>query len=215
MLILASNSPRRRQLIALGGWTYQVIPVKVDERLKPGEAPDDYVLRLARKKARSAAQRAPQGSLVIAADTAVVNNAQILGKPSSYAHAADMLRGLCGHYHQVFTGLAVMQVDSGKLITEKCVTEVLMRAYSEAEIQAYVASGDPLDKAGAYAIQHSGFNPVERLEGCFTNVVGLPLCHLTPMLREFGLEPPDDLTRECRSSPGYHCQLSALVRGGI
>ena len=215
MLILASNSPRRQQLIALEGWTYQVIPAEVDERLKPGEAPDDYVLRLAQEKARSAAQRAPQGSLIVAADTAVVDNAQILGKPTSPAHAADMLRGLLGHFHQVFTGLAVMHVESSKLVTDKCITDVLMRAYNEEEIQAYVASGDPLDKAGAYAIQHSGFSPVESLEGCYTNVVGLPLCHLTPMLREFNLEPPNDLTGQCRSSSGYHCQLSTLILGGM
>jgi len=215
MLILASNSPRRRQLIALEGWTNQVMPAEVDERLKPGEAPDDYVLRLAQEKARSAAQRAPQGSLIVAADTAVVDNAQILGKPTSPAHAADMLRGLRGHFHQVFTGLAVMHVESSKLVTDKCITDVLMRAYNEEEIQAYVASGDPLDKAGAYAIQHSGFSPVESLEGCYTNVVGLPLCHLTPMLREFNLEPPNDLTGQCRSSSGYHCQLSTLILGGM
>ena len=215
MLILASNSPRRQQLIALEGWTYQVIPAEVDERLKPGEAPDDYVLRLAQEKARSAAQRAPQGSLIVAADTAVVDNAQILGKPTSPAHATDMLRGLRGHFHQVFTGLAVMHVESSKLVTDKCITDVLMRAYNEEEIQAYVASGDPLDKAGAYAIQHSGFSPVESLEGCYTNVVGLPLCHLTPMLREFNLEPPNDLTGQCRSSSGYHCQLSTLILGGM
>jgi len=215
MLILASNSPRRQQLIALEGWTYQVIPAEVDERLKPGEAPDDYVLRLAQEKARSAAQRAPQGSLIVAADTAVVDNAQILGKPTSPAHAADMLRGLRGHFHQVFTGLAVMHVESSKLVTDKCITDVLMRAYNEEEIQAYVASGDPLDKAGAYAIQHSGFSPVESLEGCYTNVVGLPLCHLTPMLIEFNLEPPNDLTGQCRSSSGYHCQLSTLILGGM
>lgn len=215
MLILASNSPRRRQLIALMGWKCRVIPTEVDERLIHGEAPDDYVLRLAHEKARSAVENAPHGSLIVAADTAVVDNAQILGKPTSPTHAADMLRGLRGHFHQVYTGLVVMHLESDRWFTEKCVTDVLMRNYSEDEIQAYVASGDPLDKAGGYAIQHSGFCPVERLEGCYANVVGLPLCHLTPILRELNLEPPNDLARGCRSSAGYHCQLSTLILGGL
>ena len=112
-----------------------------------------------------------------------------------------------GRSHQVLTALAVLQSRSGRLLTDVCVTDVPMRAYTEAEIEAYVASGDPLDKAGAYAIQHAGFHPVASLAGCYANVVGLPLCHLARMLRTLGLPPQADLPQACQAALGYQCPV--------
>ncbi len=161
LLVLASNSPRRRELLALGGWMFHTRPAEVDENQRPGEAPGTYVLRLAESKARTC----PQGTspkirgtmsaheylTILAADTAVVDGKAILGKPKDMAEAVAMLRQLRGRTHQVYTGIAVMRMSDGNLGTDLCVTDVPMRAYSEEEIDAYVATGDPLDKAGAYA----------------------------------------------------------------
>ncbi|MEW6093076.1 MAG: Maf family protein, partial [Chloroflexota bacterium] len=147
ILVLASNSPRRHELLSLGGWDFLVRPADVDESLRPGEAPRTYVLRLAGEKARACAESARPGETILAADTAVTIDSEILGKPVSAAEAVDMLRRLRGRRHQVCTGIAVLDVDSGTLVTDLCVTDVPMRAYSEEEIQAYVATGDPLDKA--------------------------------------------------------------------
>ncbi|HXZ74508.1 MAG TPA: nucleoside triphosphate pyrophosphatase, partial [Streptosporangiaceae bacterium] len=160
-LILASNSPRRRELLSLSGWAFSVQPAQVDESPLPGEKPGDYVLRLAQAKAREAAAAGRAGRLVLAADTTVALDGDLLGKPGDAAEAADMLRRLRGRSHQVYTGLAALTAPDGNLVTDLCVTAVPMRNYRDEEIEAYVASGDPLDKAGAYAIQHPGFHPVE------------------------------------------------------
>mgnify|MGYP001085870603 FL=1 len=206
MILLASNSPRRKQLLALAGWPYRIQPAEVDETPLPGEPAEAYVLRLAESKARAAAGSAEDG-LVLAADTTVVDAGAILGKPNDADQALAMLRQLRGHSHQVLTALAVLQSRSGRLLTDVCVTDVPMRAYTEAEIEAYVASGDPLDKAGAYAIQHAGFHPVASLAGCYANVVGLPLCHLARMLRTLGLPPQADLPQACQAALGYQCPV--------
>ena len=118
-----------------------------------------------------------------------------------------MLRQLRARTHQVLTALAVLQTGSGRLLLDICVTDVPMRAYSDAEIEAYVASGDPLDKAGAYAIQHAGFHPVKSLDGCYANVVGLPLCHLARMLHRLGLPPRANLPLACQAALGYQCPV--------
>ena len=206
MILLASNSPRRKQLLALAGWPYRIQPAEVDETPLPGEPAEAYVLRLAESKARAAAGSAEDG-LVLAADTTVVDAGAILGKPNDADQALAMLRQLRGRSHQVLTALAVLQSRSGRLLTDVCVTDVPMRAYTEAEIEAYVASGDPLDKAGAYAIQHAGFHPVASLAGCYANVVGLPLCHLARMLRTLGLPPQADLPQACQAALGYQCPV--------
>ncbi len=169
------------------------MPADVDESLLPGELPQVYVRRLAEMKARAVLSRVEQSPreallqrfVVIAADTAVVDGTDILGKPEDAAEAEAMLRSLRGRIHQVYTGLAALAVG-GRLLNDICVSEVVMRDYSDAEMMAYIASGDPLDKAGAYAIQHAGFRPVERLQGCYANVMGLPLCHLVRLLAGFG-----------------------------
>lgn len=214
MLVLASNSPRRRQLMALGGWTFSLIPAAVDERPLPGEPPREYVLRLAEDKARSIAGRAPQDALVIAADTAVVHGDDILGKPEDERQAESMLRRLRGRTHQVYTALAVLRLTDGVLLTDLCQTEVPMRHYSDEEMAAYITSGDPLDKAGAYAIQHEGFRPVKHLSGCFANVMGLPLCHLVRTLEKLGVPPQCDVPTSCQATLLYDCTVYSQVLTG-
>ena len=203
--MLASNSPRRRQLLGLTGLDFSVYPADVDETPFDGEPANAYVQRLAASKARAVGAQAASDSLVIAADTTVVDGNQILGKPVDNADAARMLRQLRGRTHQVYTAVAVLR--NAELMVECCGTDVPMRHYSDAEMQAYIESGDPLDKAGAYAIQHPGFHPVENLQGCYANVVGLPLCHLVRALRKFDIELASGLPSACQSTLGYECPI--------
>jgi septum formation protein len=214
VLVLASNSPRRRELLALGGWAFDTRPAVVDESQQPGEAPAAYVLRLAESKARACTSSACAGEILLAADTAVVDGQVILGKPKDPAEAVAMLQTLRGHVHQVLTGLAALRLSDGALVTDLCITNVPMRDYRDDEIEAYVASGDPLDKAGAYAIQHPGFHPVESLNGCYASVMGLPLCHLTRCLRKLGLAPITDIAAQCQSTLSYACPISSAVLRG-
>jgi septum formation protein len=186
MIILASNSPRRRELLAQIGLVFTVSPADVDESVLPGEAPEPYAVRLALDKARSAAMRAGRG-IVIAADTIVVAGGAILGKPADAEDARRMLKALSGRQHEVVTGLAVMDAATRRSSARTAVTKVWFRDLSEREINAYVATGEPLDKAGAYGIQERGALMVERIEGCYSNVVGLPLSLLGEILREFDI----------------------------
>jgi septum formation protein len=213
-LVLASNSPRRRELLALSGWTFAVLPADVDEDPRLGEDPGTYVLRLAEAKVRACAARSPADQVVLAADTTVALDGRLLGKPRDAAEAADMLRQLRGRSHRVYTGLAAMLAPDGNPATDLCVTEVPMRNYAPAEMNAYIASGDPLDKAGAYAIQHPGFHPVEALAGCYASVMGLPLCHLVRTLARLGKRPPADVPAGCQSALNYTCPISAAVLRG-
>jgi septum formation protein len=196
-LLLASNSPRRRELLALTGWPFAVCPVDIDESPLPGEHPADYVSRLAREKATAAGQTAQAGQIILAADTTVADDRAILGKPGSAGEARAMLRSLRGREHTVYTAIGVLEAESGQLVTDLCQTAVKMRSYTDEEIEAYIASGDPFDKAGAYAIQHPGFHPVESIRGCYACVVGLPVCHVVRAARQFGLEPESDLSSAC------------------
>jgi septum formation protein len=221
-LVLASTSPRRRELLAFGGWKFSTRPAEVDESQRTGEAPDAYVLRLAESKARTCAaspknrgtMSAGKDQTILAADTAVVDGKAILGKPKDMAEAVEMLRRLRSRTHQVHTGIAVFRSSDGNLATDLCVTDVPMRAYSDEEIETYVASRDPLDKAGAYAIQHPQFHPVEKISGCYASVMGLPLCHLTRTLRHFGITPRSAISAECQSRLNYTCPISAAVLRG-
>lgn len=215
-LVLASNSPRRKQLLSLGGWMYAVAVADVDESLHPNETPGDYVLRLAESKARKSAENATAESVVIAADTSVVDAGEILGKPLDEEEAARMLKRLRGHTHQVYTGLALLRVSDSLILTDLSVTDVPMRNYSNEEIDAYVQTGDPLDKAGAYGIQHPDFHPVKNLEGCFASVMGLPLCRLTRLLEQFELYPQADVGERCQVELQYDCPVSnAILRGAL
>jgi MAF protein len=213
-LVLASNSPRRRELLALGGWKFESASPEVDESQRPGEEPGAYVLRLAENKARACASTNVPESIVIAADTTVVDGKTILGKPGNASEAAEMLGKLRDRTHQVYSGLCVIRTSDGNLGHDLCVTQVPMRNYDVQEIEAYVASGDPLDKAGAYAIQHPVFHPVERMSGCYASVMGLPLCHLARTLRPFDITPLTDISKECQAWLNYACPISARVLQG-
>ena len=216
-LVLASNSPRRKQLLSLGGWNYCVLPVDVDERFLPGEEPLDYVLRLAMSKGRAAAGQVfaiadpAEDVVVVAADTTVVDGTMILGKPADEDEAERILRSLRGKVHQVYTALAVLRRSDGSIRTDWCVTDVPMRDYSDAEMLAYIRTGDPMDKAGAYAIQHSGFHPVDNLQGCFANVMGLPLCHLARTLSQAGAATLQDIAQACQKEINYACPIFQKV----
>lgn len=210
-LILASNSPRRKELLSLLGWPFEVIPADIDESRQSGESPEKYVRRLACQKAKAVA--AQQEGLVIAADTIVVDGDELLGKPADAAEVRRMLKQLRSRSHQVYTGIAMVDTETGRTFDDVCRTDVLMRDYSDAEIDVYIATGDPLDKAGAYAIQHSGFHPVEGLTGCFASVMGLPLCHLVVGLRRFGLEIPEDMPKRCQALLDYTCPTLEKILG--
>ncbi len=166
ILLLASNSPRRRQLLALGNWEFNITVSDVDESQLAGETPSEYVLRLARTKALAVVEKAGPENIIIGSDTAVIDGNEILGKPKDEEDAGRMLKQLRGRTHQVYTGVAVYRIRDGKMLTELCITDVPMRAYSDDEVKAYIQTGDPMDKAGAYAIQHPDFHPVESLHGC-------------------------------------------------
>ena len=202
-LVLASASERRRALLTQTGLSFQVLPARVEEFRRPGEDPAACVVRLSQEKAGEAAARSPAGSLILAADTAVVDGSDMLGKPEDSAGAARILRRLRGRTHQVVTGLTLLDTRADRTVSEVCQTEVSMRAYGDDELATYVASGDPLDKAGAYAIQHAEFRPVEKLNGCYANVVGLPLCHFTRALRRLDVTLPEGSTTLCEALPDY------------
>jgi septum formation protein len=188
----------------------------VDESQQAGESPRDYVLRLAREKTLVVAPEAGPTAIIIGADTAVIDEAEILGKPADREDAERMLKQLRGRTHQVYTGLAIYRVSDGKMLTELCVTDVPMRAYSDDEISAYVQTGDPMDKAGAYAIQHPQFQPVESMQGCYASVMGLPMCHVVRALSKMDVSPAADVPLACQSLLNYECPVSsAILRGEI
>lgn len=183
-LYLASTSPRRRELLAQLGLDFHVLKADIDETPRPGEAPADYVLRLAREKAAAGLAQAGEG-VVIAADTSVVQGGAILGKPASLDEAIAMWSRLSGGEHQVLTGVAV---GSGERMSAQVVaTRVRFRSISLAEMRAYWASGEAGDKAGGYAIQGKGAIFVTGIDGSYSNVVGLPLEETAAMLDGFGI----------------------------
>ncbi len=195
-LILASASPQRAKILRDAGFEFEVRPCAVDESLRPGETPAAHVERLAREKALAAARIEGTG-IVIAADTVVVANRKILGKPASRVDARRMLRALSGRTHQVLTGIAVLKLFHppgmsskrrvGSLSSAVETTRVTFARLNQREIETYAASGEPDDKAGAYAVQGRGGRFVTRIEGCYFNVVGLPLARLCRMLLEMGI----------------------------
>jgi MAF protein len=195
-LILASQSPRRLALLTDMGLPITVVPSEVDETAVHGERPEALAQRLALAKARVGAQ-AKLGALIIAADTLVVLDDKVLGKPRNAEDAMSMLMRLRNRQHTVYTGLVLLHPDGEQECVQLATTPVLMRNYSELEMRAYVNSGDPLDKAGAYAIQSETFYPVQRLDGCYANVVGLPLCHLYRAMAVWGLAPPRHPLSRC------------------
>jgi septum formation protein len=191
--ILASSSPRRAEILRHAGIAFDVFPANVDESRLPRESASHYVRRLALAKARRAAEAAARKgrhAIIVGADTVVVARGKILGKPQDFPSARRMLRLLSGRTHTVLTGLAVLRIPGGaeKIAIEK--TRVRFAKLSKKEIDWYLMTGEPYHKAGAYAIQGIAGRYVTRIEGCYFNVVGLPLARLWSLLREFGWEHP-------------------------
>jgi MAF protein len=194
-LFLASASPRRRQILTRLGLPFIACPAPVDEDAAQAHyrGPIEGLAEWLAKHKAAAALAMPEaaGRLVITADTTVLLNDVVLGKPRNQVHARELLLALRGRVHYVVTGVAVSGSVDGKfqMRSASCITPVRMRAYSEAEIAAYIATGDPMDKAGAYGIQHPSFQPTASIDGCYLNVVGLPLCVLVDLLAEFNVYP--------------------------
>jgi predicted house-cleaning NTP pyrophosphatase (Maf/HAM1 superfamily) len=223
---------------------FEATAADVDEAIQQGESPQEMVRRLSLAKARAVAASYPEG-LIVAADTAVALDGEVLGKPADEAEAVAMLRRLRGREHTVFSGMTVYHPylrevaekgrprpvrvagtppesrvfsstdhpASGQAITELVESTVLMRVYAEEEMIRYAASGDPLDKAGAYAIQHQNFSPVERITGCYANVMGLPLCHLAKILAQLGVTLSVRVPQACQSFTGHHCLVAGEILG--
>lgn len=186
-IVLASASPRRSELLAGIGLAFAVVPSRVDETLLPDESPAQHAIRLSEEKARDvSARRDVTGRWFIGSDTIVVRDDQILGKPADAEEAAAMLRSLSGREHRVISGYAVHDRRSGVTRSGAVTTQVFFKRLTEAEIEEYIATGEPFDKAGAYAIQGIGAFMVPRIEGSYTSVVGLPLCEVIATLEEMG-----------------------------
>jgi len=232
-LLLASASPRRRELLALLGLPFEVTVADVDEDPLTDESPATLAARLSQAKACAACSGpgpstaactstrcTPTGltgvptGIVIACDTVVALNGELLGKPRDATEAIAMLRRLGGRFHDVYSAVTLLEPATSRALTDMARTQVAMRAYSDDEIAAYVASGDPLDKAGAYAIQHAGFHPVAENQGCYANVVGLPLCHLARCLRTWKIEPLRHVPTACQAHTGRECKVYAGILNG-
>ncbi len=206
-LILASSSPRRRELLGLLGLVFGARAAKIAEIPQSSESAVEAVQRLAREKAAAIARQVhPRGCpIVIGADTIVVLDGDALGKPRDPIEAETTLRQLRGREHQVYTALSLITRPDEEPLDCLVCTVVPMRDYSDEEIYLYVRSGDPFDKAGAYAIQNPGFRPVADLSGCYANVMGLPLCHLAVLLSRLGIEPQVDVAAACQERTRYTC----------
>jgi septum formation protein len=213
-LVLASRSPRRHELLRLLGLPFEGRVSAVGEDRRVGEPPDGYARRLSREKAMAVAASAEGGSLILACDTVVVDGDDVLGKPGDAAEAASTLKRLAGREHHVYTAATLLNPADGRMMTVLADSPVRMRPYTDREIADYVATGDPFDKAGAYAIQHEEFHPVERFTHCFANVMGLPLCHVTRLLRAFGVEPESDVPAACQAHIGYDCPVYQAILDG-
>ncbi|HOG47473.1 MAG TPA: Maf family protein [Anaerolineae bacterium] len=207
-IVLASASPRRQELLRRLGLAFVITVAAIDERAIGGATPEEVTARVAEAKNRAVAR---PGQVTVAADTAVVLSGEILGKPQSAAEAVAMLRRLRGRAHRVLTAIAVSA--GGEATVDVVVTEVTMRPFSDQEIAAYVASGDPFDKAGGYAVQHGGFRPVARLRGCYQNVIGLPLCHLCRRLIAAGVHVPTLPPALFREDVGGRCPVALFPDG--
>lgn len=184
-LVLASASPRRRELLGAAGIDFEILPAEIAEQREPGESPRDFVRRLAAEKAEAVCARVGSEGrkLVLGADTIVVIDEDVLGKPVDEAHANELLGRLLGRSHRVITGVAIVDSATGARFEAQVESEVRMRGASAAEREAYVSSGEPLDKAGAYAVQGEGRRFVERVVGSETNVIGLPMDETLELLK--------------------------------
>lgn len=189
-VVLASASPRRSELMALAGIVCDVRPADICEDVLPGEQPAEHVMRLSREKARTVAGMAP-GRYFIGADTVVVLDGRIMGKPADETDAALMLEALSGRTHEVITGITVLDRATDVCVSRSVSTEVLFKPLTEGEIRGYIATGCPMDKAGAYAIQGGAVHFVRSINGSYTNVIGLPMTELYELLQAMRNEAPD------------------------
>ena len=213
-IALASSSPRRREIIKGLNTHVDVIGSQSEEPSpNEGESPSDYVQRLAELKARGAVPTDGQ-TIIISADTSVALGETIMGKPADEAEAEHMLRSLRGHVHGVVTGVAVLDTRTGICKTISRSSDVHLREYSDGEMMAYIASGEPMDKAGAYAAQDQIFRPAVRINGCYLNVVGLPLCDTIALLSKMGvgtgIRKEWKIPEECEN-----CELSYAAKGQV
>ncbi|MGF1507394.1 MAG: septum formation protein Maf [Chloroflexi bacterium] len=204
-LTLASASPRRHELLALFGLPFRIQAAHIDEARRAGETPEAYATRMSREKA-AAVDRA---GIIIAADTVVAINNDVLDKPKTAEEARRSLERLRTREHRVITAVTVIYGNT--MLTDLAISPVTMRPYTDGEIDAYIASGDPFDKAGAYAIQNADFHPVKGFNHCYANVMGLPLCHLLRMLRRIGIQPPADVPSACQHHLAYACPVYEAI----
>ncbi len=188
-ILLASGSPRRRELLDQIGVAYRVLPADIDESPLPNEAPDVYTRRIAAEKVSAVATRRDPGEIILGADTSVVLGEQMLGKPSDEAEAREMLQLLSGRIHEVFTAVAVLDPDN-RMHTSLNVSQVEFARLDRAWIEAYVATGEPLDKAGAYGIQGWAGTQIRRVEGSYSSIMGLALFEAARLLALAGLRLP-------------------------
>jgi septum formation protein len=203
VLILASASPRRRELLTLTGLPFRALPASVEESAAGGPAAH-AAARLAQAKARAVAALHPR-AIVLGCDTVVAVDGTALGKPSDEDEARAILARLRGRTHFVYSAIALAR--EGHELAQIAETVVTMRDYTDAELECYVSSGDPLDKAGAYGIQHPTFRPAASWVGCYANVLGLPLCHLTRALRTWSVVPPAAVPATCQNYTGQRCTV--------
>ena len=208
-IVLASASPRRRELLSGMGIDFRVAPSNIPEDPEPEETPDQMVRRLSREKALAVARSEnARSGYFIAADSTVVLNGQSIAKPADAADARAMLTRLRGTAHQVITGLSIYDAATGRCITDATAADVLMRDFSDAEMEQSIASGTPMDKAGAYAIQDDEFRPASLQHGCYSNVMGLPACQVAEILAELGCPLPDRSAMSVPSGCTIACSLN-------
>ena len=212
--ILASGSPRRQELIQLFGMPWEVRVATVDESSVSDPDPAVDVIRTAELKAEAVAAEVSEDAIIVAADTTVVLDGMVFNKPVDGDEARLMLKKLRGETHQVHTGIVVVDKISGRMVTDVASVDVSMRNFSDADIESYIATSDPLDKAGAYAIQHPGFRPVKELTGCYSSVIGLPLCHLARTLRQLDVKIEADIATACQTHHNYICPIYNDILGG-
>lgn len=186
VIILASSSPRRQELLSLLGISLRIVPSEVDEVLRKGELPEEYVLRLAITKAQQVAEKFPD-SWVLAADTIVVINGEVLGKPKDVREAEAMLKKLSAQEHRVITGYCILQIQGGKKRERVVSSLVKFKRLSDKEICWYINTSEPFDKAGGYAVQGKAAFMIKEIKGSYTNVVGLPLCEVIEDMQELGV----------------------------
>lgn len=206
-IILASNSPRRKELLGLVNHEFQVDSADVDEGVFGDETPWTYVRRLALEKALTVAKRCESGALVLGSDTTVVLDGEIIGKPIDKDDAWKILTALCGKTHQVYTGIAAVNNSTSTVVSRVIRTDVPMRVYSDVELEAYIDSGDPMDKAGAYGIQNSDFVAKQELVGCYASVMGFPICAVNSLLIAAGIPIESGIENRCQALIRFKCTV--------